>query len=102
MKEYDIYLPLTYNDGTPIYVEAIDQIGVRLLKRFGGVTFFPQPNQGMWKMGEVVFRDQIVVFRVLTENVKSARRFLGKLKEQLKVDLEQEEILIVEKSARAL
>jgi len=102
VREYDIYIPLTFNDGTPVSGRIIDRIGARLLRQFGGVTFFPQPNQGMWKMGQVVFRDQIVVFRVLADKVKSARRFLGKLKEQLKAELDQEEILVVEKPARAL
>ncbi len=53
-------------------------------------------------MGEVVFKDEIVVFRVLTGKVRSARRFFIKLKEKLKIDLEQEEILIVEKDAKRL
>jgi hypothetical protein len=53
-------------------------------------------------MGEVVFKDQIVVFRVLTAKTGSARRFFAKLKEKLKSDLEQEEILIVEKDAKRL
>jgi hypothetical protein len=46
--------------------------------------------------------DEIVIFRVLTANVRAARRFFRKLKAELKRDLEQEEILIVEKDAEAL
>ena len=72
MKEYDLYVPLTYNDGTPIEAKTIERIGQRMLERFGGVTFFPQPNEGLWRMGEVTFRDQIVIFRVLS--AKCTRR----------------------------
>ena len=61
MKEYDLYVPLTYNDGTPVEPETIERIGLRLLEEFGGVTFFPQPNEGLWRMGPVTFRDQIVI-----------------------------------------
>ncbi len=57
MKEYDLYVPLTYNDGTLIETKTIERIGQKLLGRFGGVTFFPQPNEGLWRMGEVTFRD---------------------------------------------
>ena len=102
MKEYDLYVPLTYNDGTPIEAKTIERIGQRLLERFGGVTFFPQPNEGLWRMGTVTFRDQIVIFRVLSANVRDARRFFRTLKLELKTDLEQEEILVVEKEVETL
>jgi hypothetical protein len=101
-KEYEIYVPLNYNDGSPIEFGKIKRVGKRLLKCFEGFTFFPQPNLGTWKMGNVVFHDEIVIFRTLTPNVEMARRFLRKLKEQLKRELRQEEILIVEKDAEIL
>ena len=63
MKEYELYVPLNYNDGSPIQPEKIERIGQRLLEQFGGCTFFPQPNKGTWKMGHVVFCDEIVIFR---------------------------------------
>jgi hypothetical protein len=47
VKEYDLYVPLTYNDGSPIDAKAIERLGLRLLQQFGGVTFFPQPNEGL-------------------------------------------------------
>jgi hypothetical protein len=53
VKEYEIYIPLFYNDGTPVEDKKIERIGERLLEKFEGVTFFPQHNQGMWKMGPV-------------------------------------------------
>jgi hypothetical protein len=102
VKEYDIYVPLTYNDGSPIESNKIEAIGERLLHFFDGMTFFPQSNQGFWRMGHVTFQDQIVIFRVIDARVDSARRFLRKLKRDLKRDLEQEEILIVEKDAKLL
>ena len=102
MKEYELYVPLTYNDGSPIEPEKIEGIGEQMLKQFGGVTFFPQPNEGLWRVGPVTFRDQVVIFRVLTENVREARGFFRALKENLKKELRQEEILIVEKDAETL
>ena len=102
MKEYELYVPLRYNDGVPVEVAKIDRIGERLLEQFGGVTFFPQPNQGMWKMGPVTFHDEIVIFRVLAAHARTARRFFQGLKAELKEELQQEEILIVEKDAEVL
>ena len=47
MKEYDLFIPLFYNDGTPIEPVKIQVLQARLLEFFNGVTFFPQPNQGL-------------------------------------------------------
>ncbi len=53
-------------------------------------------------MGDVTFRDEVVIFRVLTKGIRAARRFLRQFKEELKADLKQEETLIVEKPAEVL
>ena len=44
----------------------------------------------------------IVIYRVITAKPKVARRFFAQLKADLKRDLRQEEILIVEKDADLL
>ena len=102
MKEYELYVPLRYNDGSPVEDEKIKRIGERLLDQFGGLTLFPQPHQGLWKMGPTTFRDEIVIFRVLSAKARIARHFFRQLKAELKQDLRQEEILIVEKDAEVL
>lgn len=102
MKEYELYVPLNYNDGSPVEPEMIERIGEQLLEQFGGCTFFPQPNKGTWRMGHVVFRDEIVIFRVHARNERAARRFFRQLKFELRKELQQEEILIVEKDAKTL
>jgi hypothetical protein len=102
VKEYDLYVPLTYNDGSPVEPKVIERIGQGLLEEFGGVTFFPQPNEGLWRMGSVTFRDQIVIFRILSANVRRARRYFKALKQELKTNLEQEEILVVERDVETL
>jgi hypothetical protein len=102
VKEYDLFVPLYFNDGTPIESRKLRDLQDRLLDEFGGLTFFPQPNQGFWKMGNVTYRDEIIIFRVIVSHVRSARRFLAKLKKELKHELQQEEILIVERDVRTL
>jgi len=102
VKEYDIYVPLRYNDGEPVESRKLVRLRERLLAQFGGLTFFPQQNDGFWTFGGVTYRDEIVIFRVFASKTAAARRFLLKLKEELKKDLQQEEILIVEKDADLL
>jgi hypothetical protein len=57
VKEYDLFVPLFYNDGSPVEQRKIEGVGEQLLEQFSGLTFFPQPNQGFWKMGDMTFRD---------------------------------------------
>lgn len=97
MKEYDIFIPLYYNDGTPIEPARFQELQARLLERFEGLTYFPQPNQGFWKFGGMTYRDEIVIYRVISQNPAKSRDFLANLKEQLKQQLQQQEILIIER-----
>lgn len=102
MKEYDLFVPLRYNDGASIEPAKLQILQARLLELFGGVTFFPQPNEGLWQSGGVTYRDEIVIYRVVTGNVRAARQFFRRLKEELKTALRQEEIFVVERDVRRL
>jgi hypothetical protein len=102
VKEYDLYVPLYYNDGSPIEPIKFRNLQRRLLEQFDGLTFFPQPNEGFWRMGNVTYRDEIVIYRVLTSKARTARRFLQQLKLDLKRQFQQEEILIVERDVDTL
>ncbi len=97
MKEYDLFIPLFYNDGTPIASTKFQDLQRRLLERFEGLTYFPQPNQGFWKFGDVMYRDEIVVYRVISQDPAAARTFLVELKQLLKREFRQEEIHIIER-----
>jgi hypothetical protein len=102
VKEYDLFVPLRYNDGSPIEGRKFKRLQSELIDQFGGLTYFPQGNQGFWKLGDVTYRDEIVIYRVLSSDTRRARRFLRTLKELLKTELDQEEILIVERDVDTL
>jgi hypothetical protein len=102
VKEYDLFIPLYYNDGRPIEPQKFQVLQQQLLDQFGGLTFFPQPNEGFWTMAGVTYHDEIVIYRVITSAEREARRFLSDLKERLKEELRQEEILIVERNVETL
>jgi hypothetical protein len=97
MKEYDLYLPLAYNDGRAIPEEKLKGVKKLLLDEFGGFTHFPQQNEGVWKLGGVVFHDQIVILRVLSDHPTQTRRFFVELRIELMRSLEQADVLIVER-----
>ncbi len=53
-------------------------------------------------MGAVVYRDEIVIYRVLATRPRIARKFLARLKEDLRKSFRQEEILIVERTVETI
>jgi hypothetical protein len=97
VKEYDLFIPLYYNDGTPIESAKFQDLQSGLLERFEGLTYFPQPNQGFWKFGNMTYRDEIVIYRVISQDPAASRDFPTTLKEHLKREFQQQEILIIER-----
>ena len=95
MKEYDIYVPLSNNDGTPIEPQKLRDLKKRLVDQFGGLTHFPQENEGLWKMGAFTFRDKIVILRVLASDPLEAQTFFADLKREMQQSWAQEDVLIV-------
>ena len=97
--------PVYYNDGRSIESEKFDRLQQTLLEEFGGVTYLTvpgTPNRGLWKMGGVTYRDEILIYCVVTSDAAAARRFFARLKRQLKRELDQEEIFIVERDVKTL
>jgi hypothetical protein len=99
--EYDIYIPLNDNKGRAFPMRVIEETKKRLVELFGGFTDFRHRNEGVWKVGGVAYRDEILILRVLTRDDK-ARPKLRKLKESLQQKLAQENILIIERRVAAL
>lgn len=102
MKEYDIYVPLHNNDGSPIEAARISSIKRRLVEQFGGLTHFPQENEGLWKVGNFTFRDKIVILRVLTNDPLKAQLFFAQLKKEIKQGFGQEDVLIVVRDVKTV
>lgn len=105
MPQYEVYIPLNYNDGRPIEQEKLHQTKEELAHRFGGLTNFPPgtPAEGLWiHKGELV-RDDIVIFRIITTlDDVDADDYLTKYKEILKQRFQQQEILITKMPAHRL
>jgi hypothetical protein len=50
----------------------------------------------------MTYRDEIVIYRVISQDSTASREYLGKLKEQLKKDFQQLDILIIEREVGLL
>ena len=102
VREYELYVPLHDNEGRPIDEEKLSTLKRRLVDEFGGLTHFPQTNEGLWKVGTHTFRDQIVILRVLAGDSSKADAFFLRLKEDFKRDWEQSDVLIVTRNVSAV
>ena len=100
MKEYEIYLPTTYNDGTPIDPAIIRRLKDTLAAAFGGYTHLRQRSEGSWSIGGVTFRDEITIVRVLDSG--AADFDMGAFKKAVESALTQESVLIVEREVRVV
>jgi hypothetical protein len=101
MKEYNLYVPCHAKNGGAIQPERILRLKEQLAEEFGGFTEFPQRMKGEWKVGDVTFVEDILVFSVLARK-KQARPFFARLKEQWKGEFPEDDLLIVEKDAQPL
>ena len=102
VKEYDLFVPLSDNSGKPVDSHRLGQLKRRLIDAFGGLTDFPQENEGFWKIGRVVFRDKIVILRVLSEDAQRAEQVFDELKSELIHEWGQKEVLIIAREVSTL
>ncbi len=100
MKEYDIYLPTTFNDGTPVAEAVISGIRGELADAFGGYTHQVQRSEGAWRVGTVTFLDEVTIVTVLDDG--TAHFDMALFKRQLEDILRQETVLIVAREVQII
>jgi hypothetical protein len=95
--EYDLFVPVFAANGRKVSQSLLRSLREELLEHFGGLTLFRQRNLGLWKFGRYLYRDEIVILRVVTENVRAGRAFFRVTKQKLEARLEQKSILVIER-----
>jgi len=101
-RRYDIYLPLTDNNGRPIDDAVFRDLQKRLLARFGGLTVQQRdfPLKGIWYSDTQIYMDLVIIMTVLDFRRQGSTRFIAQLKRDLLRAFEQLEILITEQPLR--
>jgi mRNA-degrading endonuclease YafQ of YafQ-DinJ toxin-antitoxin module len=101
-RRYDLYLPLSDNEGRPFAAELFDGVERRLVAQFGGLTTQQRdfPLRGIWQGERQVYLDLVIVMTVLDFRRQGSARFIAKLKQDLLRAFEQLEILITEQPLR--
>ncbi len=101
-SEFDLYVPTRDNDGALFPERFFTLIKDLLARRFGGVTEFRHTIEGDWKMGNVVFRDEIALLRVLSSEPNKSRPYFLRIKAFIEKQFVQKEILVVERKVACL
>ncbi len=91
-RRYEILLPLQFNDGTPVPDVLIGEVLGEPRRRFGAVTWEPQPIRGAWEHGGEVFRDDLMRVIVGVPDTATNRQHFLELKGDLKARFRQIDI----------
>jgi hypothetical protein len=67
-RRYEILLPLKHNDGRDVSDDAFNLTRRELVERFDGVSFQPQPVQGLWADEGQEYDDVLVRLTVDVED----------------------------------
>ena len=97
-RRYDLYLPLTFNDGQPIPDELFASAEKRLVERFHGLTAQERdfPLKGIWEGKKQVYFDKVIILTAFDFRSRGSDAFLAKLKKSLLEEFKQLEILLTE------
>jgi hypothetical protein len=91
MQLIQILLPLNTEDETSR--ERIDQVREDLTRRFGGLTLYRNsPAEGLWKEGNTVEEDAIIVAEVMTDELD--RDWWSSYRTELERRFKQDKIII--------
>jgi hypothetical protein len=93
-KLFQILLPLYDNKGVLFPQDFYRHVSLELTERFGGLTAYSRsPATGFWKDSQDELNvDQIIVYEVIAE--KMDKKYWKSLKEILKAQFKQEDIII--------
>jgi hypothetical protein len=93
MKLVQIFLPLYDNNGRRFPKALYSRERDRLVERFGGLTAHTRsPAQGLWRTGERVKRDDLVIFEVMIRRVD--RKWWMEYRYRLEKRFKQKELLV--------
>ena len=95
-------MPLNRNDGSPLSPETQTSIRDRLREQFGGLVETRIWVEGAWTFGPARLQGEVLVYRVFSSEPARATALLVALKEQLKDELQHENILILTRKVKAI
>jgi sRNA-binding carbon storage regulator CsrA len=102
VRQYELYLPSILSDGSQLADSSLLFVRNQLTTRFGGYSEHTEQIGGEWKIGNVVFRGTVVVFRVFAEELLHPRDFFKQLTQQLRGEMKIDQVVVVERKVDVL
>jgi hypothetical protein len=94
-RRFEVLLPLSFNDGTPVPGEWLAEAMLEVVEHFGAGSYETQHIEGHWRHAGVSYRDTLVRIVVDTPDKASHRKWMKAFKERWKKKLDQLELWMV-------
>jgi hypothetical protein len=91
-RRYEILIPLSFNDGSPVPDALVAETVLELRQQFGAVSSETQMILGLWECEGEIYRDEHTRLFVDAVDSPENRRFFLDLKERLKARFRQLDI----------
>jgi len=93
-SRFEILLPITYNDGTPIEEDKFALTRNELIKQFDACSMDTVQVSGYWLYQGIFYVDLLRRFWVDAKDTRATRQFFKRFKSTLKDRFQQEDIWI--------
>lgn len=95
MKQWLVFLPINYNDGSIVSENTLRELEGLLSEEFGVATAYPKAS-GMWINGKSkLVRDKVKVIQIITPSGKKTDVFIREFGKKIRDVLNQELVLMV-------
>ena len=94
-RRFEVLLPLQFNDGRDVPAEWLAEAVLEIVDHFGAASYETQKLEGHWRLGGVLYRDNLVRLVVDTPDSAKSRRWMRQFKSRWKTRLEQLELWMV-------
>ena len=94
-RRFEVLLPLQFNDGRDVPAEWLAEAVLEIVDHFGAASYETQKLEGHWRLGGVLYRDNLVRLVVDTPDSAQSRQWMKQFKSRWKTRLEQLELWMV-------
>ena len=94
-RRFEVLFPLQFNDGSPVPEEWLSEAVREIVDHFGAANYETQRVEGLWRHGDVLYRDTLVRLVVDVPDRTKSRRWMKDFKARWKSRLGQLELWMV-------
>jgi hypothetical protein len=94
---YEVYIPTSYNDKTPIETKKYRFVKNKIQKKYGGLSVHPPNISGIWvnPKDKKVFCDNCFRYEIVVDKLQENEEYFENFKKELKELFNQHEIFMI-------